>query len=150
MMHFDDFQIVVRPQNLRRLARQPEQRVDPGRKICGPDHRDFGFEFQHLVSLGVRMPRRADDHGLFVPRAQPRDVRRGRVGTEIHHHVALRHGGGQIVTHVNLRGDLQFAKIFRARNQRLAHPAFGSGNNYSCHILTQRRKGAETQERFFD
>ena len=31
---------------------------------------------------------------------------------------------GKIVALVNLRDDLQFAKIFRARDERLAHAAF--------------------------
>ena len=31
--------------------------------------------------------------------------------------------GAQIVALVNLAGDFEFAKVFRARNQRLAHAA---------------------------
>jgi hypothetical protein len=44
--------------------------------------------------------------------------------TEINDHVTLRNGGGKVIATINLRNNLQFAKIFRARNKRLSHPAF--------------------------
>ena len=41
MMHLDDFEIEVRAENFRRLAREPEQRVDAGGKIRRPDDGDL-------------------------------------------------------------------------------------------------------------
>ena len=42
----------------------------------------------------------------------------------------------KIVVFVNLGGDLQLAKTFRARNQRLAHPALRAGDDDFNHNLT--------------
>ena len=76
MVHFDDFQIEVRAQNFRRLAREPEQRVDAGRKIRRPRPSgicDLNFVIRDL--FGVGMSGGADDHGFFVPGAKLGDVR---------------------------------------------------------------------------
>ena len=41
MMHLDDFQIEIRPEDLRRLPRQPEQRVDAHAEIRGEHDGNF-------------------------------------------------------------------------------------------------------------
>src|ERR1700759_1403072 len=44
MMHFDNFKIERRSQYLCRLARQPEERVNPGRIIGGKNDRNLRLE----------------------------------------------------------------------------------------------------------
>ena len=41
MVHLDDFEVEVRAEDFRRLAREPEQRVDAGGKIRRPDDGNF-------------------------------------------------------------------------------------------------------------
>ena len=43
VVHLDDFQIEVGPENFRRLARQPEERVDARGIVRCPDHWDVCF-----------------------------------------------------------------------------------------------------------
>ena len=61
MMHLDDFQIEIRPENFRRLAREPEQRVDAGGKIGRPDHGNLRFAICDLRFFGIGMAGGADD-----------------------------------------------------------------------------------------
>ena len=141
-MHLDNFEIVSRAENFRRLAREPEQRVDAGRKIRRPHHGNFGHRLGNVEPVGVGVAGSADDEGFAVAGAKRRDFRRDGVRAEINHHVAFVNDRAEVVVLVNLAGDFEFAKVFRARNQRLAHAAFRTSDddfNHSSWEFALRR-----------
>ena len=76
MMHLHDFEVVARPKNFGRFAREPEKGIDAGGIVGGPDHRNLRFQFRDLKRLGVIVTRRADDNGFFVLCAERSDGRR--------------------------------------------------------------------------
>ena len=82
-MHLDNFQIKARAQNLRGFARQPEEGVDAGGVIGGPnDGNAMVSQIGDLFSRW-RMASRADDQRLAVPGAERGDFRGRGVRTEI-------------------------------------------------------------------
>jgi hypothetical protein len=60
------------------------------------------------------------------------DGRRG-MKAEINDDIAPGDDSGQVVALVNLSDNLNIVEAFRARNQRMAHPAFRAGNNNASH-----------------
>ena len=122
-MHLDNLQIERRSQDFRRLAREPEQRVDAGGKIRSPYDGDAGDDLGDVKLVGVGVAGGAYDKRLAARGAQRRNFRRDRTRAEINDNVALGDGGPKIVALVNLAGDFQFAEVFRARGERLAHAA---------------------------
>ena len=75
------------------------------------------------------MPGRADDQCLPVLGANGRELRRGIVETEVNHHIDLLDERQQVVAQINLAGQLQFRMAFGTGDERLAHSAFGAGND---------------------
>ena len=61
MMHLHDFEIVTQAKNLRRLARQPEQRVHAGGVIRRENHRDARCVVRDAGFLLIGMTGGADD-----------------------------------------------------------------------------------------
>ena len=102
MVHLDDLEIEARPENLRRLAREPEKRVHAGRVVRGPDHRNLRLAIRDLGFLPGLVTGRADHQRLLPLRAQPRDRQRRIVKTEIDHRVAAVDHRGQVVAEVHL------------------------------------------------
>src|SRR5438445_1587506 len=76
------------------------------------------------------MPRRADDDGLLMLRANRGKPGRGVVKAEIHHHVSLPDHRPQILALINGARHFQFRLAHRAGDQRLAHPALRSRDDY--------------------
>ncbi len=82
------------------------------------------FRLPDFKRVGVGVAGGADDQRFFVLRAQFGHPGRGRVRTEINHHVAARNDRAEIVADVNLADDFEFAKVRRAGDERPAHAAF--------------------------
>ena len=136
MMHLDHFEVEAGAKNFRRLAREPEQRVDTGGKIGRPNNWDCRFLIADCGLFRVRMTGGSDDDRLFVFRAQVNDARCRVVRTEINHHVALADDGAQIVAGINLPDNFERTKIRRAGDERLPHAAFYASDDYLDHTIS--------------
>ena len=66
--------------------------------------------------------------------AEFRDARRGRVRTEINHHVALGDDRREIVALINLADDFEFGMLRCAGDEGFAHTSARSGDDDSCHV----------------
>src|ERR1017187_6814278 len=122
MVHLDDFEVEVRAEDFRRLAREPEERVDAGGKIRGPHDGNFRLVLLDLERVGVRVAGGADDQRLLVFGAKLgyRDGR--RVRAEINYHVALADDGGEVVALINLGDDFESVDFF-LRTRRALGPS---------------------------
>ena len=54
-MHFDDFEVEGRPEDFRGFAGEPEEGVDAGGIVGGPDGGDFFGGAQDLFAFGIGM-----------------------------------------------------------------------------------------------
>ena len=75
------------------------------------------------------MPCRANDQCFPVLGANGRELRRGIVETEVNHHIDLLDERQQVVAQINLARQLQLRMVFGTCDERLAHAAFGAGND---------------------
>ena len=75
------------------------------------------------------MAGRANDQSLPVLGANGRELRGGIVETEVNHHINLLDERQQVVAQIDLARHLEFRMALGAGDQRLAHAAFGAGND---------------------
>ena len=140
VVHLHHFEVEAGAENFRRLAREPEERVHAGRVVGGPDDGDLRFETQDFRLLGGLMSGRADDERLAVLRANFRHVERRAVKAEIDHGIAAADDVREIVARVDLADHFEFGQARRATEEGLAHAAFGTGDDYFCHVATESQR----------
>jgi len=116
VMHFDDFEIEFRTQDLGCLACQPEQGVDAGGIVGGPHQRDLLAAGEDRLSIGFRVSSRADDQRFLGGSAKFRKSTGGFVKTEINDRIRLIQNGSQVVIHVDLSYNIQSGVRFRTTN----------------------------------
>ena len=105
VVHLDDFEVKVGSEDLRRLAGQPKEGIDPDAVVGGKDDGDGFGSLANEVAGGLILSRSADDEnfacGLAGGGQRCGTIRQG----EIDDGVAVRKGGGKVIVGVDLGGD---------------------------------------------
>ena len=93
---------------------------------------DFG-------SIGFGMARGADDQSLFGRRTNFGKSGGAAVKAEINYDITLPNDRTQIVALIDLADNLQFRNFRGATDERLAHAAFGTGDDDAGHTWCVKR-----------
>ena len=129
MMHLDDFQIKIWPQDFRCLASEPKERVHASGIITRPNDGNRGLVLEHLSLFFIRVAGGANDQRLAVLRAQSGAGGGSVVQTEINDGITISNVIGEAVAFVYAYDDIESVHFFSAGNEHLAHPAFGTMND---------------------
>ena len=135
VMRLDDFQIKVRPEDFRRTAREPQQRVHARRIIAGIDNRDMRRRLANLRHALIGDAGRSDDECLFSRHARGEHAAERGVVTEVDARIGHRQPGGKIIARIRRSADGGIGKFRSARDEGQAHPPTRTVDVKSkCHV----------------
>jgi len=136
VMHFHDFQIKERAENLGGLPGQPEEGINPGGVVRGPDNRDARGGLPDELFFRFGMTGGSDDQSPTVLGTEFGHRGGHLMKRELDNDVGLGNYLGQIVTLVNRSGYGQIGLVDRSGEEGLPHSSLGPVDDESRHVGT--------------